>query len=131
MGFSARDNPVASIDGSSELDNFIGSMGPSTPNGIGTYSVGASTGAEGEWSVRVHPTGCERGSAGCDRVSVITEAGTMEVTRYLLGKGLSRPHVEGPTALAASFAVEAREMGREHKGRRHSVEAAFHLVNNP
>ncbi len=129
--FSARDEPVVSADGSSALHNFLGNMGPDTPKGPGSYPVGVAAGGEGEWDVIVYPSGCERGESGCTRTSLRTEEGSMEVTRYRLGKGMSRPHEEGPTVLAGSISVGAREMGMEPKGRQHSVQVGFHLVKLP
>lgn len=108
--FQDRQNRNAVSEDGSVLTYFIGGASLDSFSGPGSYPLGpTSPSASNGWGLRIwaQAAGCPSNFAGCVGITMQTQTGTIDVNRFVLGKGLSRPHLEGPTFIDASFEVDA------------------------
>lgn len=124
------DEPVPSEDGTFFLRMFNGGIGPGELTQPGTYSHGPIEEGVDGWGTIIWPAPCLENRSDCRRIRMRTVGGTLEVTRYDQGKAISRPHAEGPTAIAAETDLIAEGQER-NEGKRFTIEWAFHLIDAP
>lgn len=99
---------AVSADGS-VLEYFVGGLHDRAFNAPGRYPLGPIAGGNDGWSLRIwaQAAGCPERFQGCVGIGMLTRVGEIEVTRFALGKGLSRPHLTGPTLVEGRFEVAA------------------------
>ena len=93
-----------------------------------SYEHGPEEGGEDGGGIIVWPAVCLEGSDDCPRIRMQTVGGTLDVTRYDLGKAASRPHAEGPTGIAATADLVARGQ-EDHSGQTYRVQLSFDLID--
>lgn len=95
---------AVSEDGS-VIEYFSGGTADGFYTAPGTYPLGQGSG----WGLRIwaQAVNCPGNFSGCAGINMRTLSGTLQMDRFVLGGGLSRPHLEGPTVVEASFEVEA------------------------
>lgn len=125
--FTGGGDGIVSDDGAFVLDTFSGGIGPEVIDGVGTIELGEKADGTDGWVIIIWPTGCADNYVGCDRVSLATRDGTMNVTAHQLGEAPSRPHEEGPTFIGGSFEADAEEQDEPNEGRAFEVEGVFYL----
>lgn len=98
--------------------------------GPGSHSLGATEGSSNGFSLRLwlQAEACPRNYAGCKNLTLQTRDGTLEVSKYQLGHGISRPQATGPTMMAATFEVEAEVTAGDREGEVYTMTGAYALV---
>jgi hypothetical protein len=65
---------------------------------------------------------------GCKHVMLKTNGGPLKFTKYQLGRGISRPHVEGPTIVSGTFDFTTRVSSMYEAEQTYTAKGSFTLV---
>lgn len=124
--FQDPEDPLPSEQGGFLLRMFTAGIGTGTLLRPMSYEHAPIEGGEDGWGIIVWPALCLEDRDRCARIRMRTASGTLEVTRYDQGEAISRPHAEGPTAIAATAAAGMEDL----TGQTYRVEWAFHLIDS-
>jgi hypothetical protein len=126
--FQDRDARTSVSGDGSILDWFMGGVSGPGFAALGAHPLGEGEGGSNGWSMYVwrQAQDCPARFVGCTAIAISTDQGTLEVSRFDLGKGLTRPLETGPTIVTATFEVSAHATNiGPYKGETYALQGAF------
>jgi len=120
---------VVSEDGSL-LKNFLGSQRLPQDVTAGEHPFGEGPEGRFAFTIIIIPQNkpCPAGAKRCPRRTLATELGSIDITEYRLGKGVSRPHATGPNVVAGTFEMPARA-AKPWQGEQYRIKGALFLID--